>query len=127
MAQSDNPSVQDVALVVGGGPGISASCARLFSKSGMRVAAAARNPDKAVLEILEKEHGVRRYACDASDPAGVAGLFDHVVRDFGTPRLVVHNIDGRVPGIFRKTIIEADPAMALETVRNAAFSAFLVG
>ena len=93
----------------------------------MRVAAAARNPDKAVLEILEKEHGVRRYACDASDPAGVAGLFDHVVRDFGTPRLVVHNIDGRVPGIFRKTIIEADPAMALETVRNAAFSAFLVG
>jgi len=127
MVQSDNPSVQDVALIVGGGPGISASCARLFSKSGMRVAAAARNPDKAVLEILEKEHGVRRYACDASDPAGVAGLFDHVVRDFGTPRLVVHNIDGRVPGIFRKTIIEADPAMALETVRNAAFSAFLVG
>ena len=127
MAQSDNPSVQDVALIVGGGPGISASCARLFSKSGMRVAAAARNPDKAVLEILEKEHGVRRYACDASDPAGVAGLFDHVVRDFGTPRLVVHNIDGRVPGIFRKTIIEADPAMAFETVRNAAFSAFLVG
>jgi NAD(P)-dependent dehydrogenase (short-subunit alcohol dehydrogenase family) len=127
MAQSDNPSVQDVALIVGGGPGISASCARLFSKSGMRVAAAARNPDKAVLEILEKEHGVRRYACDASDTAGVAGLFDHVVRDFGTPRLVVHNIDGRVPGIFRKTIIEADPAMAFETVRNAAFSAFLVG
>jgi hypothetical protein len=24
-----------------------------------------------------------------------------VVEDIGTPRLVVHNIDGRVPGIFR--------------------------
>jgi NAD(P)-dependent dehydrogenase (short-subunit alcohol dehydrogenase family) len=39
----------------------------------------------------------------------------------------VHNIDGRVPGIFRKGITEADPIMAFDTLRNAAFSAFLVG
>src|SRR5262245_40675933 len=117
----------DVALIVGGGPGISSSCARLFAQNGMRIAVAARNPDKPVLETLEKKHGVRRYTCDATDPAGVAQLFDHVARDLGTPRLVIHNIDGRVPGIFRKTIIEADPAMAFETIRNAAFSAFLVG
>jgi NAD(P)-dependent dehydrogenase (short-subunit alcohol dehydrogenase family) len=127
MTQSDQSSAHDVALIVGGGPGISSSCARLFSGSGMRVGVAARNPEKAVLETLEKEHGVRRYACDASDPAAVAQLFDKVVRELGTPRLVVHNIDGRVPGIFRKTIIEAEPAMAFETVRNAAFSAFLIG
>jgi NAD(P)-dependent dehydrogenase (short-subunit alcohol dehydrogenase family) len=82
------PSVQDVALIVGGGPGISSSCARLFAESGMRVCVAARNPEKAVLETLEKTHGVRRYACDASEPAAV---------------------------------------MALETLRNSAFSAFLVG
>jgi len=126
MTQSQ-PSLQDVALIVGGGPGISSSCARLFAKSGIRVAIAARNPDKAALETLEEKHGVRRYACDASSPLAVAQLFDNVVRDIGTPRLVVHNIDGRVPGIFRKTVIEADPAMAFETVRNAAFSAFLVG
>ena len=37
---------KDVALVVGGGPGISASCARLFAKSGMHVGIAARAPDK---------------------------------------------------------------------------------
>lgn len=116
-----------VALIVGGGPGISASCARLFAGTGMRVAVAARNPDKAVLEGLEKKHGVRRYACDASKPAGVAELFDAVVRDIGVPRLVVHNIDGRVPDILRKTIVEADPALAFQTVQNAAFSAFLVG
>jgi NAD(P)-dependent dehydrogenase (short-subunit alcohol dehydrogenase family) len=127
MTQSDKSSVHDVALIVGGGPGISSSCARLFSKNGMRVGVAARNPDKAVLEMLEKEHGVRRYACDASSPPAVEQLFGNVVRDLGTPRLVVHNIDGRLPGIFRKTIVEADPAMALETVRNSAFSAFLVG
>ena len=118
---------RDVAIIVGGGPGISASCARLFAKSGMHVAIAARIPDKPVLQDLEKTHGVRRYACDASEPAAVELLFQNVVRDLGAPTLVVHNIDGRVAGIFRKGITEADPSMALETLRNSAFSAFLVG
>jgi NAD(P)-dependent dehydrogenase (short-subunit alcohol dehydrogenase family) len=131
MSQSDQreaqPFEQDVALIVGGGPGISSSCARLFAKNGMRVGIAARNADKSVLLNLEKMHGVRRYACDASEAAAVDLLFGNVVRDLGTPTLVVHNIDGRVAGIFRKEITDADPAMALETVRNSAFSAFLVG
>ena len=119
-------SVQDVALIVGGGPGISSSCARLFAQNGMRVAVAARNPDKPVLQTLEEMHGVRRYACDASEPADVERLFASVVADLGSPTLLVHNIDGRVAGIFRKGITEADPSMAFETLRNSAFSAFLV-
>jgi NAD(P)-dependent dehydrogenase (short-subunit alcohol dehydrogenase family) len=131
MTQSDKsgpqPSIQDVALIVGGGPGISSSCARLFAKNGMRVGIAARNPDKSVLLNLEETHGVGRYECDASEPAAVASLFQNVVRDLGSPTLVVHNIDGRVPGIFGKGITEADPGMVLETLRNSAFSAFLVG
>jgi NAD(P)-dependent dehydrogenase (short-subunit alcohol dehydrogenase family) len=57
----------------------------------------------------------------------VATLFQNVVRDFGAPTLVVHNIDGRVPGIFGKAITEAEPSLALDTLRNSAFSAFLVG
>src|SRR5215831_1705199 len=121
------PSKEDAALIVGGGPGISSSCARLFAANGMSVGVAARNPDKSVLQNLEKTHGVRRYACDASEPAAVELLFANVVRDLGAPTLVVHNIDGRVPGIFRKGITEADPSMAFETLRNSAFSAFLVG
>jgi NAD(P)-dependent dehydrogenase (short-subunit alcohol dehydrogenase family) len=126
---SDNreASVQDVALIVGGGPGISSSCARRFAQDGMQVAVAARNPDKPVLHGLEKAHGVRRYACDASDPVAVEALFEQVVRDLGSPTLVVHNIDGRVPGILRKSITEADPSLAFDTLRNAAFSAFLIG
>jgi len=131
MSQSDQhdsqPSVQDVALIVGGGPGISSSCATLFANNGMRVAIAARNPDKPVLQNLEKTHAVRPYACDASEPAAVELLFQNVVRDLGTPTLVVHNIDGRVAEIFRKQITEADPRVALGTFRNSAFSAFLVG
>ena len=121
------PSVQGVALIVWGWPGISSSCARLFAENGMRVCVAARNPEKPVLQNLEKTHGARRYACDASEPAAVELLFQNVVRDLGAPTLVVHNIDGRVSGIFGKTITEADPGMAFETFRNAAFSAFLVG
>ena len=74
-----------------------------------------------------ESHGVRRYACDAADPAAIELLFENVVRDLGTPTLVVHNIDGRVPGIFRKGITDAEPGMAFDTLRNAAFSAFLVG
>src|ERR1700748_3049752 len=117
---------EDVALIVGGGPGISSSCARLFAKSGMRVAVAARTPDKPALRELEHQHGVRLCACDASDPTSVAGLFENVVRDLGALTLLVHNIDGRVPGIFGKKITEVEPAMVFDTVRNAAFSAFLV-
>ena len=48
----------EVALIVGGGPGVSASCARHFSDAGMRVAIAARTPDKPVLIALEKEFEV---------------------------------------------------------------------
>lgn len=117
----------EVALIIGGGPGISASCARLISQSGMRVGIAARDPDKPVLQNLERAHGVRRYACDASDPVAVEALFANAARELGAPRLVVHNIDGRMAGIFRKGITEADPSLALETLRNSAFSAFLVG
>lgn len=126
MTSPETP-VQDVALIVGGGPGISASCARLFTKEEMRVAVAARDADKPVLQSLEKSHGVRRYACDASDPAAVELLFDNVAGELGEPTLVVHNIDGRVPGIFRKPLADVEPGMAFDTVRNSAFSAFLIG
>ena len=120
-------SESEVALIVGGGPGVSASCARLFSERGMRVAIAARNPDKAVLADLEDAHGVRRYRCDAGERGAVAALFERVRSDLGSPRLVVHNIDGRTMDIFRKPVTEADPDLVLETLRNSAFSAFLVG
>ena len=71
-----------------------------------------------MLQLLENKYGVRRYACDASATAAVELLFQNVVRDLGTPTLVVHNIDGRVAGIFRKGIAEADPSKALETLRR---------
>jgi hypothetical protein len=40
-------------------------------------------------------------------PAAAELLFQNVVRDLGAPTLVVHDIDGRMAGIFRKGIPEA--------------------
>ncbi|MDA1076424.1 MAG: SDR family oxidoreductase [Proteobacteria bacterium] len=117
----------ETALIVGGGPGISASCARLFAANGMSVAVAARNPDKTVLKQLADDHGVHLYKCDASSPDDVVALFASVTADLGSPRLVVHNIDGRSAGIFRKTIDEVDPNLVLSLLHNSGFSAFLVG
>ena len=45
----------------------------------------------------------------------------------GLPTLVVANIDGRVPGIFRKRLSKPTPAWCSKHFRNSAFSAFLVG
>lgn len=118
---------QETALIIGGGPGISASCARLFVAEGMQVAVAARNPQKSVLKRLADEHGVRNYACDAGNPDDVSRLFDAVCADLGDPRLVVHNIDGRMQDIFRKGVTEADPELVLQVLKNSAYSAFLTG
>ena len=125
--RTDSKRDPEIALIVGGGPGISASCARLFTNEGMKVAIAARTPDKPALQKLEQENGTRSYGCDAQDPEAVAELFEAVIADLGRPNLVVHNIDGRVRDIFRKDITEADPELVIGVLRNSAYSAFLVG
>ncbi len=119
--------MKEVALIVGGGPGISASCARLFAQNGMSVAVAARNPEKEALVELERAHGIRRYAADGSDTDAMERLFSRIEGELGAPALVVHNIDGRTADIFRKPVTEADPTLVLNTLKNSAFSAFVVG
>ncbi len=116
-----------VALIVGGGPGVSASCARLFASVGMQVAVASRNPKKSVLVELAEQHGVHNYTCNASDATSVAELFSAVSTDLGTPFLVVHNIDGRTPEVFRRAITEIEPELVWNTLQNSTYSAFLVG
>jgi NAD(P)-dependent dehydrogenase (short-subunit alcohol dehydrogenase family) len=120
-------SRSEVALIVGGGPGISASCARLFAQQGMQVVVAARDIRKPALKTLAQDHGVMLLACDASDPASVETLFNEVLQRLGPPRLVVHNIDGRPREVFRKSITEVDPEAVQATLQNSTFSAFLVG
>jgi hypothetical protein len=69
----DKPKYRS-ALIVGTGPGLSASLARLFAKNGLAVAVAARQIDK--LEGLARETGAAVHKCNAADPKDVAALFD---------------------------------------------------
>src|SRR5262249_37278994 len=74
------------ALIVGTGPGLSASLARLFARQGLAVAVAARQTDK--LAGLAKETGASVHACNAADEAQVAGLFAELDAQRRTPDVV---------------------------------------
>ena len=112
---------QEIALIVGSGPGLSASLARLFTKEGMKVALAARNVKK--LDGLVKEIGGRAYACDASSPADVQKLFQSVSQDIGEPSVVVYNASGRVRG----PLTELDPEAVRQTILVTCYGGFLIG
>src|SRR5713226_3591521 len=77
------------ALIVGAGPGISASLARGLAAAGLRVGLAARNVEK--LTRLATEVRSQTFAVDASDPAAVARLFEEADTQLGEPDVVVYN------------------------------------
>jgi len=112
---------QEIALIVGSGPGLSASLARLFNHEGMKVGLAAREVQK--LDGLVKEIGARAFSCDASRPKDVESLFDSVSKDIGEPNLVVYNASGRVRG----PITELDPEAVRDTIMVTCYGGFLVG
>jgi NAD(P)-dependent dehydrogenase (short-subunit alcohol dehydrogenase family) len=108
------------AIIVGVGPNLSASLARLFAKEGMQIALAARDTDK--LKVLQQETGARAYACDASKPADVAKLFESAERDLGPPNLVVYNASGRARG----AITDIKPEDVERALAVGAYGGFLV-
>jgi NAD(P)-dependent dehydrogenase (short-subunit alcohol dehydrogenase family) len=112
---------QEIALIVGSGPGLSASLARLFTKEGMKVALAAR--DTAKLDGLVKEIDGTAYKCDASMPKDVENLFNSISKDIGDPNVVVYNASGRVRG----PIIELDAEAVRQTIIVTCYGGFLVG
>ena len=115
----DAPQPQ-IALIVGSGSGLSASLARLFTREGMAVALAARNPDK--LAALCDATGARAFACDATDPADVERLFAAVESDIGVPDVVVYNAAARASG----PLVELAPAQVQSALAAGAFGGFLV-
>jgi NAD(P)-dependent dehydrogenase (short-subunit alcohol dehydrogenase family) len=110
----------EIALIVGAGPGLSASVARRFSRAGMRVVVAARNTEK--LAALSAETGAQTFACDAVDPDQVARLFDAVEGRIGAPDVVVYNASGRLRGPLVKLV----PAEVEHALGVSAFGGFLV-
>jgi NAD(P)-dependent dehydrogenase (short-subunit alcohol dehydrogenase family) len=110
----------EIALIVGAGAGLSAALARLFHKEGMRVALAARRPEK--LAALCGETQARAYACDAERGADVEALFKSVTAEIGSPNLVVYNPSYRT----RRPVAELDPQEVLKSITVTCFGGFLV-
>jgi short-subunit dehydrogenase len=108
------------ALIVGGGPGLSASLARLCAKDGMKVAIAARDTGK--LASLASETGADLHQCDAGDIDSVAALFQATDKTIGTPNLVVYNPSARVRG----GIAELNPVETRDAINITCFGAVLV-
>ncbi len=115
----DKPTYRS-ALIVGTGPGLSASLARLFTRKGLAVAVAARQTDK--LAALTKETGATAHACDAADPKDVAGLFETLDAQGRTPDVVVYNASNRVRG----PLVDLPPDEVKRGIEISAFGAFLV-
>jgi NAD(P)-dependent dehydrogenase (short-subunit alcohol dehydrogenase family) len=108
------------ALIVGAGPGISASLARCLVSVGVKVALAARNIQK--LEALGQGTGAQAFAADAANPEAVAKLFDQVTERIGEPDIVVFNAGARAHG----ALAELDPTAVQKAVAITAFGGFLV-
>ena len=108
------------ALIVGTGPGISASVARALAAAGLKVGVAARKIDK--LAPLAAQIGAERFAVDASEPAAVAHLFETVDARLGPPDVVLYNASARAHG----PIAEIDPEAARKAIEISAFGGFLV-
>jgi NAD(P)-dependent dehydrogenase (short-subunit alcohol dehydrogenase family) len=115
----DKPKYRS-ALIVGTGPGLSASLARLFAKNGLAVAVAARQTDK--LAELAEQTGAAVHKCNAADPADVAQLFKAVEAKGGAPDVVVYNASGRVRG----ALIDLPTEDVRRAIEVSAFGAFLV-
>jgi NAD(P)-dependent dehydrogenase (short-subunit alcohol dehydrogenase family) len=110
----------ETALIVGAGSGLSAALARCFARDGMRVALAARQPEK--LAALAAETGARTYRCDAVRRDEVDALFASVEAELGAPDVVVYNPSYRSRG----GITELDPDDVLKAITVTCFGGFLV-
>jgi NAD(P)-dependent dehydrogenase (short-subunit alcohol dehydrogenase family) len=108
------------ALIVGAGPGISASLARQLARLGVKVALAARNIQK--LDALIRDTGAIALVTDTSDPASVAALFEQTRQRIGDPEIVVYNAAARAQG----PLAELDAGTVQRALAVTAFGGFLV-
>ena len=99
-------------LIVGVGNGLSASLAKLFSKSGFSIALASRDKEKN--NNFKTELGASVFQCDVSNPLAVINLFESLDKHFGIPDLVIFNPSKRLPGSIVNLDV-SDVKIALDT------------
>jgi NAD(P)-dependent dehydrogenase (short-subunit alcohol dehydrogenase family) len=108
------------ALIVGAGPGISASVAARLRSEGVEVGVAARDIEK--LRAPAAEIGAHAFTVDATSAQSVAALFDLGTAALGPIEVVLYNAGARVRG----TIADLDPGKVEQALAANAFGGFLV-
>ncbi len=113
------------AIIVGAGYGLSASLARLLSKSGFDLILASRNVEKNYK--LAKETNAKLEECDVTSIQQVENLFKKADDILGTPDLVIFNPSARLRGTVEKLdmraakkAIEVSTIGALSVAKEAA-------
>jgi NAD(P)-dependent dehydrogenase (short-subunit alcohol dehydrogenase family) len=108
------------ALIVGAGPGISASLARLLRSVGVEVGIAARNIEK--LQSLATEIGAHAFRVEAASPQSVAELFRSASGLIGEIDLVAYNAGARAQG----SLVDLDATVVERAIAVTAFGGFLM-
>jgi NAD(P)-dependent dehydrogenase (short-subunit alcohol dehydrogenase family) len=106
------------ALIIGAGPGISASLTRLLRAAQIPVVIASRHPER--LRPLIDETGATVLPVDAADRVQIGRLFTETEAHIGSPEVVVYNPSGRVLG----PITELNPHEVEQAVAVTALGAF---
>ena len=108
------------AIIVGAGHGLSASLARLLSKSGFDLVLASRNVEKNY--NLAKETNAKLEECDVTSIQQVENLFKKADDILGTPDLVIFNPSARLRG----TVEELDMRAAKKAIEVSTIGALSV-
>jgi NAD(P)-dependent dehydrogenase (short-subunit alcohol dehydrogenase family) len=109
-----------VALIIGAGPGISGSFAKLLRLKGYTVAIASRNMEK--LSALAQAIDCHPFLVDASSPESIVQLFEAVERQLGSPEVVLYNPSKRTRG----DILSIPPDQVASDLQVTAVGAFAV-
>jgi len=108
------------ALIVGAGPGISASLARHLRAAGAEVCVASRNLEK--LRPLALEIGAHAFSVEAASSESVASLFRAATERIGDIDVVAYNAGARVTG----PLVQLEPSAVEKAIAVTAFGGFLV-
>ena len=108
-------------LIVGTGPGLGSSLARLCASKSMKVVLASRNFEK--LKDLKKEIEAETFVCDVSNVKDVSNLFKQTDKLIGIPNLVIYNASSSP---IKSSVVELDPIETQKSINITCFGAFLV-
>jgi len=115
---------QNVAAVVGVGPGLGAAVARRFARGGFAVGLMARGAEKLtpVQKDIERAGGVAlSIPADATDPDSVAAAFAQLRQQLGDPDVFVYNA-----GAFEMSgVLDISPEQFEQCWRANCFGGFL--